>query len=97
MEQVSLVPKEVSGPCLLNVLPSGKTPVSNLNEAEDLGYRIAICPGLLLGANVLVGDAVLKDLGTTRVHPGGGSPGTVRHLFQRFGAEEWDQIRDRFS
>lgn len=97
MDQVAQVPREVAGPCLLNVVPSGKTPVTDLNLAEELGYRVAICPGLLLGTAVIVGDAVLKDLASNRVHPGGGSPGTVGQLFRRFGAEEWDQIRERFS
>jgi 2-methylisocitrate lyase-like PEP mutase family enzyme len=96
MEQVAAVPKEVAGPCLLNVVPMGKTPVTDLKQAEDLGYRIAICPGLLLGATVMIGDAVLKDLATTGQHPGGGGQGTIGNLFRRFGAEEWDRIRDRF-
>ena len=69
MEQVALVPREIAGPCLLNVVPSGKTPVTDLNVAEELGYRIAICPGLLLGATVMIGDAVLNDLASTRISP----------------------------
>jgi 2-methylisocitrate lyase-like PEP mutase family enzyme len=97
MEQVAAVPKEVAGPCLLNVLPTGKTPVTDLNQAEDLGYKIAICPGLLLGAVVMVGDAVLNSLAETRQHPDGGGRGTVHQMFNRFGAEEWDQIRERFA
>jgi len=79
------------------VVPSGKTPVTDLNVAEQLGYRIAICPGLLLGATVMIGDVVLKDLESTRIHPGGGNPGSVGQLFRRFGAEEWDRIRERFT
>jgi 2-methylisocitrate lyase-like PEP mutase family enzyme len=97
MEQVEAVPKEVAGPCLLNVVPSGKTPITDLSVAEQLGYKIAICPGLLLGATVMIGDAVLKELASTRRHPSGGNPGTIGSLFQRFGAAEWDDIRARFS
>jgi len=97
MEQVALVPREVVGPCLLNVVPSGKTPVTDLNVAEQLGYRIAICPGLMLGATVIISDAVLKDLASTGVHPGGKNPGTVGQLFRRFGADEWDRVRERFA
>jgi 2-methylisocitrate lyase-like PEP mutase family enzyme len=97
MDQVASVPREVTGPCLLNVVPSGKTPVTDLNVAEELGYRIAICPGLLLGATVLIGDGVLKDLASTRIHPGGGNPVSVGQLFRRFGADEWDRIRERFT
>jgi 2-methylisocitrate lyase-like PEP mutase family enzyme len=97
MEEVASVPKEVAGPCLLNVVPSGKTPVTDLRQAEDLGYKIAICPGLLLGATVVVGDAVLKGLAETGLHPSGGGPGTVGDMFKRFGAEEWDRVRERFA
>ncbi|MGH3155887.1 MAG: isocitrate lyase/PEP mutase family protein [Streptosporangiaceae bacterium] len=97
MAQVAAVPKEVAGPCLLNVLPTGKTPVTDLSQAEDFGYKIAICPGLLLGAVVMAGDAVLTGLAETRQHPGGGGRGTVREMFNRFGAQEWDEIRERFA
>jgi 2-methylisocitrate lyase-like PEP mutase family enzyme len=95
-EQVAAVPKLVHGPCLLNVVPSGKTPVTDLALVEDLGYRIALCPGLLLGASVMIGDAVLKNLAETRQHPGSRG-GTVGDLFRRFGAAEWDELRERFA
>ena len=52
---------------------------------------------LLLGATVMIGDVVLKDLESTRIHPGGGNPGSVAQLLRRFGAEEWDRIRERFT
>ncbi len=96
MDEVAAVPKRVHGPCLLNVVPGGKTPLTDLVVAEDLGYKIALCPGLLLAANVLVGDMVLKELAETRRHPTGGG-GEVGDLFRRFGAEEWDRIRAEFA
>ena len=95
VDQVAAVPHRVGGPCLLNVVPGGKTPITDLAQAEAMGYRIALVPGLLLGAAVLVGDAVLRDLADTRVHPGG--KGTVGDLFARLGASEWDAVRDRFA
>lgn len=61
-----------------------------------MGYKIAICPGLLLGGLVLLGDAVLSELARTRQHPAGGSSGP-REFFQRFGSDGWDAIRDRFA
>jgi 2-methylisocitrate lyase-like PEP mutase family enzyme len=96
LEQVAAVPNLVHGPCLLNIVPGGKTPVNDLSQAEDLGYRIAICPALLLGATVTVGDMVLKELAETRKHPDSGQ-GTPADLFRRFGADEWDEIRRRFA
>jgi 2-methylisocitrate lyase-like PEP mutase family enzyme len=96
MKDVAAVPTRVHGPCLLNIVPRGKTPMTDLAEAEAMGYRIAICPGLLLGATVLVGEAVLKELAETKRHPTGGR-GTVGDLFRRFGADEWDELRTRFE
>jgi len=68
----------------------------DMTEIASLGYRIAICPGLLLGATVFVGDMVLKELADTKVHPssGKGSPGD---FFARFGGAEWDVVRSRFA
>ena len=60
-----------------------------------MGYRIALCPGLLLGANVLIGDMVLQELAETRRHPSSGK-GSVGDFFARFGGAEWDVVRERF-
>jgi 2-methylisocitrate lyase-like PEP mutase family enzyme len=93
---VTAVPRRVRGPCLLNLVPGGKTPVSNLREVEAMGYRIAIVPGLLLGSTVLAGDAVLEGLKTTGVVPTSGG-GSVRERLRRLGSDEWDAIRRRHS
>ena len=34
LEEVAAVPKNVRGPCLLNVVPGGRTPIFDLREAE---------------------------------------------------------------
>jgi 2-methylisocitrate lyase-like PEP mutase family enzyme len=96
MADVAAVPGRVRGPCLLNIVPGGKTPVTDLTDVASMGYRIALCPGLLLAANVIIGDMVLKELAETRKHPSNGR-GTVGDLFARFGADEWDEIRQRFA
>jgi len=70
--------------------------VFDLAEVESMGYRIAICPVLLLGTAVLAGDAVLRELAQTRKHPSAGGPGPA-DLFRRFGAEEWDEVSRRFA
>ena len=48
MEEVAAVPRLVKGPCLLNVVYGGKTPDLDLREAESMGYKLAIVPGLLI-------------------------------------------------
>jgi 2-methylisocitrate lyase-like PEP mutase family enzyme len=96
MEDIAAVPTRVHGPCLLNIVPGGKTPVSDLTEVASIGYRIALCPGLLLGATVIVGDLVLKELAETKRHPSSGK-GSVGDFFARFGGTEWDDVRRRFA
>jgi 2-methylisocitrate lyase-like PEP mutase family enzyme len=96
MEDIAAVPTRVRGPCLLNIVPGGKTPVSDLTEVASIGYRIALCPGLLLGATVMVGDLVLKELAETKRHPSSGK-GSVGDFFARFGGTEWDDVRRRFA
>src|SRR6202008_703196 len=47
-DEVAAVPRFVKGPCLLNVVRGGKTPDLDLKEAEAMGYKLAIVPGLLI-------------------------------------------------
>ena len=96
LDDVAAVPNRVHGPCLLNIVPGGKTPIDSLDDVESMGYRIALCPGLLLGANVLIGDMVLQELAETRRHPSSGK-GSVGDFFARFGGAEWDVVRERFA
>ena len=96
LEEVASVPKLVNGPCLLNVVRGGKTPEVNLLGAEKMGYRMAIVPGLLMKSFIGIGDAVLAELKRTHVHPKPNGDPTVRQVFNRFGADEWDELRTRF-
>ncbi|AEG93263.1 isocitrate lyase/PEP mutase family protein [Ramlibacter tataouinensis] len=94
-EEMAAVPKRVKGPCLLNVVPGGKTPSLEMRHAEEMGYKLAIVPGLMLVAALQAGDAALKQLRETGMPPQAGS--TVGELFRRFGADEWNELRTRFN
>ena len=96
MDELAAVPKQVRGPCLLNVVRGGKTPEIDLLRAQELGYRLAIVPGLLLKAVIGACDEVLADLKATHVHPVPRRDMTVREAFNRVGADEWDALRTRF-
>jgi 2-methylisocitrate lyase-like PEP mutase family enzyme len=96
MEEVAAIPRRVAGPCLLNVVRRGKTPEIDLTEAERLGYKVAIVPGLLLKATIGACDAALAALKAEHRHPVLQSDMTVREAFNRMGAEEWDSLRTRF-
>jgi len=93
MEEIAAVPKRVNGPCLLNVVRGGKTPEIALEDAERMGYAIAIVPGLLLGGIIQTCDRLLADLKQGKFPPVTGSPGKT---FARFGAAEWDERRTAY-
>ncbi len=91
-EQVAAVPELVDGPCLLNLVPGGKTPLLSTDEVAALGYRIAIHPVLLLGIVSTAVDAALGQLASTGMHPDAGIS-SVHDLAVRFGGETWDTLR----
>jgi 2-methylisocitrate lyase-like PEP mutase family enzyme len=96
-EELSLVPQRVNGPCLLNVVPGGKTPPVMLPEAQALGYRIAILPGLLLGAVMVAADQALRAVKETGAPANAPKGASVSDTFRRFGADEWNALRKRFA
>lgn len=97
LEEIAAVPRRVRGPCLLNVVPGGKSPLVDLDAAQEMGYRLAICPAVLMYAVVAAADAALSDLKTRRAPQAPADGMTVAGLFRRFGAIEWDAIRDRLA
>jgi 2-methylisocitrate lyase-like PEP mutase family enzyme len=95
-EEVAAVPRLVRGPCLLNVVWGGKTPAVDLREAETMGFKLAIVPGLLFKAVIGACDEALAGLKATGRHPDPADGMTVRDAFNRVGAKEWDALRTRF-
>jgi hypothetical protein len=67
----------------------------DLREAEAMGYRLAILPGLMLKAAIEAGDAALAELKATHLPPA--VTASVAQTFRRFGADEWDALRTRFN
>jgi 2-methylisocitrate lyase-like PEP mutase family enzyme len=96
MDEVADIPRRVAGPCLLNVVRKGKTPEIDLNQAERMGYKLAIVPGLLFKAAIGACDAALAALKAQHRHPVLQPDMTVREAFNRMGAEDWDSLRTRF-
>jgi 2-methylisocitrate lyase-like PEP mutase family enzyme len=94
VEDAAAIPRRVDGPCLLNLVPGGKTPITDLQQVAAMGYRIVILPTLLIGAAVVACDAALSRVAHTRAVPGDSIE--VRALFRRLGSEDWDAISRRF-
>jgi len=92
--EIEAVPRLVNGPCLLNVVSGGKTPMLDLAEAERLGFKLAILPGILFQSAIAAFDSALAEVKTARRHPD--MKIGLREKFRRVGAEEWDALRQRF-
>jgi 2-methylisocitrate lyase-like PEP mutase family enzyme len=96
LDELRSVPRLVKGPCLYNVVHGGKTPIVPLKEAEAMGFRLAILPDLLLREVVARCEAVLAGLAAGRL-PDAGTGLSVREIFARVGAGEWDALRGSFG
>jgi carboxyvinyl-carboxyphosphonate phosphorylmutase len=93
LEEMAAAPARVKGPCLLNVVPGGKTPLVDMSTAQAMGYRLAIFPGLSLRTAIGAIDAALERLKVNQMADAPKPGHTVLSGFQRFGADEWDAIR----
>lgn len=96
LDEVAAVPKLVRGPCLLNMVWGGKTPLVDIATAERMGYKLAILSGILFKNVIGVCDQALRELRETGRHPTPGAGLNVREVFERVGASEWDARRTAF-
>jgi 2-methylisocitrate lyase-like PEP mutase family enzyme len=96
LDEIAAVPKLVRGPCLLNLAWAGKTPQVDFAEADRMGYRLAILPGILMAAMISRGDEVLAELRAAGRHPQLDAAMSPREMFRRMGSDEWDPLRERF-
>jgi len=96
LEEVAAVPKLVKGPCLFNNVWRGKSPEVPFADAQRMGYRVTIVPGLLFKAVLTTCDAVLRQMKEIGRHPTLDTDLTVREGFRRVGADEWDAVSERF-
>jgi 2-methylisocitrate lyase-like PEP mutase family enzyme len=94
-DEVKAVPKLVGGPCLLNVVRRGKTPPIELNAAQAMGYKLAILPTLLFRGVIGCCEELLATL-KTGVFPAPPKDLSPHEAFARFGADEWDVLRERY-
>jgi 2-methylisocitrate lyase-like PEP mutase family enzyme len=92
LEEVAMIPRLVKGPCLLNMVSGGKTPTVGLDEAEAMGYRMAILPGILFRNAIATFDRVLADLRQQRRMSSISGADSVLEGFRRFGLDAWRAI-----
>ncbi len=95
--EVATIPREASGPGPLHLVPGGRTPLLPFAEAQELGYRMVILPGLLLKATIEASDAVLREVRRDGQMPPLKIDATVADLFRRLGSDEWSALRQHFQ
>ena len=96
LDELRAVPRLVNGPCLFNLVYGGKTPDIDLATAAEMGFRLAILPDVLWREIVMVCESTLAEIAAGRL-PDQSTGLTVRELFERAGAAEWDALRTRFA
>lgn len=92
-EQMAAVPQRVHGPCVLNVLIGGKSPLAPLAHVEEMGYKMTLLSDAMIGAAVFAYDSMMeavKQTGETLRFQRRFSP---RDLFERFDSDRWDALR----
>ncbi len=96
IEEVRAVPKEVAGPCLLNIVRGGKTPEVSFAEAKEMGYGISIVPGLLFIQVIGACKQALAAMKAEGRHPAPLADLSPADAFARVGAAEWDPRRKQY-
>ncbi|MFB7087874.1 oxaloacetate decarboxylase [Streptomyces sp. NPDC056296] len=92
-EEIEEIAVRVEAPLLINMVQGGLTPDTASDRLAELGYRIAIHPGVLLGSFVLAGLQSLQRLGGTP--PTDLAPGP-QGLFELVGLREWAALGERY-
>lgn len=93
MQEMADIPRRVQGPCVVNIAPGGRGPAPTPEQVEAMGYRLALVPGVLLTAVISACDAALADLMAGRYPPSPYTGLKIGDMFRRFGADEWDALR----
>jgi 2-methylisocitrate lyase-like PEP mutase family enzyme len=97
IDEVAAVPRLVDGPYLFNLVYRGKSPPVDLGEIDRMGYKLTIVPAVLMMGIVDVCERQLAELKTARRHPAPVAEMSLRDMFRRFGADEWEARRTGFG
>ncbi len=97
MDELKAIPRQVNAPCLFNYVEGGKTPECDMKTVADMGFRLAILPGVLLRQVILTCENVLAGIKETGEPPAASAGLGVRQVFERVGSAKWDALRAETS
>ena len=92
-EEAAQVPKRVNGPCLINMVIGGMTPVLNTDDAQSMGFKVCIQPGILFHSYIAHGRELLSQFKATHQHPPVPGDLTIEQVFEAVGSKKWDALR----
>jgi 2,3-dimethylmalate lyase len=98
LDELRTIPKRVPHPVFVNVLSGGVTPILSIDELEELGYKIMVCPveslAVTARAVMTLGEALLTR---GRLDDIAQQAMTFDQLKELLGVDNYLSIRDRLS
>jgi 2-methylisocitrate lyase-like PEP mutase family enzyme len=95
VEQMQQIPKLFDVPCLLNISP--RTPLLPVSELEEMGYAIAIFPGLCLAATLQANiESLQKFKETGRAPEFGDFLGSFLQFNEFIGVPKYNDLEEKY-
>ena len=93
-EDMKRVIKEVPGHHMINLIEDGETPLLEMNELEDIGFKIAVFPLTLMSASVKTMQESLKNMKNKTYNTNVSKFSDIRDIV---GFNEYDEIEDKYK
>ena len=93
-EDMKRVIKEVPGHHMINLIEDGETPLLEMSELEDLGFKIAVFPLTLMSASVKTMQESLKNMKNTTYNTNVSKLSDLRDIV---GFNEYYEIEDKYK
>ena len=93
-EDMKRVIKEVPGHHMINLIEDGETPLLEMNELEDIGFKIAVFPLTLMSASVKIMQESLKNMKNKTYNTNVSKFSDLRDIV---GFNEYYEIEDKYK
>ena len=93
-EDMKRVIKEVPGHHMVNLIEDGDTPFLDMNELENIGYKIAVMPLTLMSASVKTMQECLKNIKNKTYNKNVSKFSELREIV---GFNEYYDIEDKYK
>ena len=93
-EDMKRVIKEVPGHHMINLIEDGETPLLEMNELEDMGFKIAVFPLTLMSASVKIIQESLKNMKNKTYNTNVSKFSDLRDIV---GFNEYYEIEDKYK